>query len=73
MSNSIPTSSISNALPTISTKFNNLLLPDIAYNTTYGLKYYNDAKHAANLASQFTICFIAGLLIFLAFCIFRTR
>ncbi|KAI8645022.1 hypothetical protein BD408DRAFT_412508 [Parasitella parasitica] len=38
-----------------------------------GEKYLDDARHTANIGSQFTICVIIGIIFFLIFCIFRTR
>lgn len=38
-----------------------------------GANYLNDAKHAANIGSQFSICVVVGIIFFLIFCIFRTR
>lgn len=38
-----------------------------------GLNYLNDAKHAPNIGSQFSICVVVGIIFFLIFCIFRTR
>ncbi|KAI7892182.1 uncharacterized protein EV154DRAFT_441952, partial [Mucor mucedo] len=32
-----------------------------------------DAKNTSDITSQFVICFVAGIVCFLAFCIFRTR
>lgn len=39
----------------------------------YGENAIEAAKNPSAIGSQFTICFCAGLLIFLVFCFFRTR
>ncbi|KAI8973738.1 hypothetical protein BDF20DRAFT_883871 [Mycotypha africana] len=46
---------------------------DINFGGDTAEKYLNDAKHAADIGSQFTICLVAGLIFFIAFCYFRTR
>ncbi|KAL9547183.1 hypothetical protein MBANPS3_006283 [Mucor bainieri] len=38
-----------------------------------GADYVNNALNTANIGSQFTICIVVGILLFLIFCIFRTR
>lgn len=38
-----------------------------------GYGYLDNALNTANIGSQFTICIAAGILLFMIFCIFRTR
>lgn len=60
---------------TTTTKNDNPIIsvPDFSWNTSYNSQLLYDKKHAGNIGSQFTVCVIAGLVCFLAFCIFRTR
>lgn len=43
------------------------------YSDPYAQTLLKNAQNAASIGTQFTICFVVGLIIFLAFCIFRTR
>ncbi|GAN04213.1 DUF221-domain-containing protein [Mucor ambiguus] len=38
-----------------------------------GMQYLDTALNTANIGSQFTICIVVGILLFMIFCIFRTR
>ncbi|KAK4513964.1 transport between ER and Golgi ATPase protein [Mucor velutinosus] len=38
-----------------------------------GSQYLDTALNTANIGSQFTICIVVGILLFMIFCIFRTR
>ncbi|KAI7906249.1 uncharacterized protein BX663DRAFT_540836 [Cokeromyces recurvatus] len=46
---------------------------DIPFTSDGAKKYLEDARHTSDIGSQFTICFIVGLICFLVFCFFRTR
>ncbi|OAD07867.1 hypothetical protein MUCCIDRAFT_135153, partial [Mucor lusitanicus CBS 277.49] len=60
------TSSTSTALPSCT--------PGSGFDWCFdGSQYLDTALNTANIGSQFTICIVVGILLFLIFCIFRTR
>ncbi|OBZ88318.1 hypothetical protein A0J61_03633 [Choanephora cucurbitarum] len=74
-----PSASITDSLTTTTTSSsaaattsNGSVWDQITNNPT-AINLQDNAKNPADIGSQFTICFVGGLLIFLAFCIFRTR
>lgn len=68
---SISTTTTTSTAPATTTTNGNDL--DSILSSTTSLKYLQDARNTSDIGSQFTICIVAGLIFFLAFCIFRTR